>query len=302
MFLLHQSTHRMVIRYHPTIGHLYVPNLKARIPHEAGGYYVQTNSLGFRSNVEFSKEHNGRPRILFFGDSYTAGDGCNNEERFAEQLGQELDVEVYNYGLSGSGTDQQLLVFEHFAGEIKADLIVWCVSVENVERIKAAYRPSIDRVSGQRVLVPKPYFTLEGDELCLKNVPVPLQRPLAESVVNEFDKGDNGSQWIHSSIEWYRTAPWLNDVREFVQPRFLKVRGEALRHTGFQPHPDYQSAGSEGWQLMRAILKRLIAGAGSIPVLIVPIPTYFFYLYKVETSLSATLRERGYAGQERSRS
>src|SRR5262245_29915239 len=278
MFLLHQSTHRMVMRYHPTIGHLYVPNLKARIPHEAGGYYVQTNSLGFRSNVEFSKEHNGRPRILFFGDSYTAGDGCNNEERFAEQLGQELDVEVYNYGLSGSGTDQQLLVFEHFASEIKTDLIVWCVLVENVERIKAAYRPSIDRVSGERVLVPKPYFTLQGAELCLKNVPVPVQRPLAETRANEFDQGHNGSRWIHRSIHWYRTAPWLSNVREFVQP-FLKVRGEALRHMGFQPHPDYESAHSEGWQLMCAIFNRLIARAGSVPVLIVPIPTYFFYLY-----------------------
>jgi carbamoyltransferase len=272
----------MIIKYHPQIGHLYVPNLRARIPHEAGGYYVQTNSLGFRSNIEFCKEHNGRPRILFFGDSQTAGDGCNNDERFAEQLGQELDVEVYNYGLSGSGTDQQLLVFENFASEIKADLIVWCVSVENVERIKVAYRPSIDRVSGKRVLVPKPYFTLGEDKLCLKNVPVPLQRPLTETLVNEFNNGENGSQWIHRSIEWYRTVPWLSNVRDFVQPRFLKVRGEALRHLRFQPHPDYQSSRTEGWQLMRAILKRLVAGAGSVPVLIVPIPSYFFFLYRLK--------------------
>jgi carbamoyltransferase len=287
----------MVIKHHPTIGHLYVPNLSARIPHEAGGYYVRTNSLGFRSNIEFSKEHDGRPRILFFGDSYTAGDGCNNEERFPERLGQGLDVEVYNYGLSGSGTDQQLLIFEQFASEIKADLIVWCVCVENIERIKTPYRPSIDRVSGQRMLVPKPYFTLQGNELCLKNVPVPLQRPLAETRVNEFHKSNNGSQWIHSSIDWYRTTPWLSNVRDFVQPRFLKVRGEALRHMGFQPHSDYESTRSEGWQLMRAILERLIAGAGSVPVLIVPIPTYFFYLYKVKALYQALFESMVTAGK-----
>src|SRR5262245_12590889 len=28
MFLLLQSTHRMVVRYHPEIGHLFLPNLK----------------------------------------------------------------------------------------------------------------------------------------------------------------------------------------------------------------------------------------------------------------------------------
>src|SRR5262249_20669550 len=119
MFLLRQSTHRMPIRYHPRIGHLYVPNLKARIPHEGGGYYVQTNSLGFRSNIEFSKARNGRPRILFFGDSYTAGDGCNNEERFAEQLGQGLGVEVFNYGLSGSATVQQYFASDLFVTKIR---------------------------------------------------------------------------------------------------------------------------------------------------------------------------------------
>ena len=116
----------------------------------------------------------------------------------------------------------------------------------------------------------------------LKNVPVPLQRPLAETVVNKFDTSDNGSQWIHSSIAWYRTTPWLNNIREFVQPRFLKVRGEALRHMGFQPYSDYQSDRSEGWRLMHAIIKRFIAGAKSVPVLSLPLPNYFFYLYKVK--------------------
>ena len=98
----------MVVRYHPQIGHLYVPNLRARIPNELGGYYVETNSAGFRSSVEFHKERNKIPRILFFGDSYTAGDGCDNNERFSELLGESLNAEVYNYGLSGSGTDQLL--------------------------------------------------------------------------------------------------------------------------------------------------------------------------------------------------
>jgi carbamoyltransferase len=96
MFLLQQSTHRMLICYHPIIGHLFVPNLRARLPNELGGCFVVTNSLGFRSDFEFAKARGGKPRILMFGDSYTAGDNCSNEERYSDQLARMLDAEVYN--------------------------------------------------------------------------------------------------------------------------------------------------------------------------------------------------------------
>src|SRR5262249_46830109 len=40
---------------------------------------------------------------------------------------------------------------------------------------------------------------------------------------------------------------------------------------------DYKSATSDGWQLMEAILKRLVAAAAPTPVLILPLPHYYFY-------------------------
>src|SRR5919108_3690876 len=179
LFLLRQSTHRMVLAHHPRYGHLYVPGLFARIPSERGGFFVRTNSAGFRSDIEFANQRGTRPRILFFGDSFTAGDGCDNGERFPELVGEALDAEVYNYGVSGSGTDQQLLIFEDAVSLVAADLVILCVAVHNIERIITSHRESIDRVSGRRVLVPKPYFTLEEDGLQLHHVPVPLVRPLS---------------------------------------------------------------------------------------------------------------------------
>ncbi len=123
---------------------------------------MRTNSTGFRSDAEFRKEKSGRSRILFFGDSYTAGDGCDNAERFSDLTGQALEAEVYNYALSGSGTDQQLLIYEHFARDVEADLVVMWVAVHKIVRIKVPYRESIDRVSNKHIykhiLVPKPYF------------------------------------------------------------------------------------------------------------------------------------------------
>jgi carbamoyltransferase len=279
MFLLLQSTHRMVIQHHPTIGHLFVPNLRARIPNELGGYYVRTNSLGFRSDIEFRREKGGRPRILFFGDSNTAGDGCENRERFPELIGQELGAEVFNYGLPGSGTDQQLLIFEQFARGVEADLIVICVSVHNIERIQVAARESIDRVTGKRVMVPKPFFTLDGEDLRLRNVPVSLHRAPVEAAPPGTAQDDSKSQrqWTFKLREFYQSEPRLTKTRRLIQARFPRVKSEIIRRIGFQPHPEYLTPRSHGWRLMEAILKRFFSGASPTPVLLVPIPTYYFY-------------------------
>jgi carbamoyltransferase len=87
MFLLTQTTHRMTIQYDADVGHRFTPNLRARIPGEDGGYFVVTNSLGFRSDYEFERAASRHPRILMFGDSYTAGDDVSNADRYSDQLG-----------------------------------------------------------------------------------------------------------------------------------------------------------------------------------------------------------------------
>jgi len=279
MFLLRQSTHRMLVRHHPQIGHLFVPNLNVRIPNELGGYYVRTNSLGFRSDIEFADKRSGRPRILFFGDSITAADGCNNAERFPELVGEILDAEVFNYGLSGSGTDQQLLIFENLAREVEADLIVLGVFVENIERIKVAYREAIDRVTRKHRLVPKPYFTLEKDGLQLHNVPVPIERPLVENVDSNRYQAIVPSKWrwIFNVLDVYRNHSKLGGVREFHERYLPWLRPMALRAAGFQPYPDYKRSDSPGWLLLQAIIQRFVEEAAPIPVLLLPIPAFFYF-------------------------
>jgi hypothetical protein len=54
------KTHRQIFCYNENIGHLFVPNINARVIHETGGYYVRTNSLGFRSDVEFKEKKMGK--------------------------------------------------------------------------------------------------------------------------------------------------------------------------------------------------------------------------------------------------
>ncbi len=280
MFLLQQSTHRMLIRHHPQIGHLWVPNLRARLPNETGGYYVVTNSLGFRSDCEFAPKLTGAPRILMFGDSYTAGDNCSNADRFSDQLARMLNAEVFNYGVSGSGTDQHLLIFREFARDVEADLIVVCVQIDSMRRIQLTHRESIDRVSRRRVLVPKPYFLLDNGRLVLHGTPVPKERPEAGSVDTETSTGTAELEGIGDSLlRWYRETPGLEPVRQWMRNDLPRVKSELFRLSGAQPYPDFKSADSPGWKLMRAILEQFVAEAAPRPVMIVPIPTWEFYLH-----------------------
>jgi carbamoyltransferase len=282
LFLLrHAALHRMTMQYHPHIGQLYIPKVRARIPNELGGYYVTTNAQGFRSDVDFQPEKGGRPRILFFGDSFTDGFGVSNHERFTDRMGRTLDAEVYNYGLTGSGTDQQLLIYEHCARDVAADLVVIGVMVENIQRIVRSHHRSIDRYSGQYLYLPKPYFTLDGGGLVLHHSPVPRER--SEQEPDSFETIEK-----HIEPAWHRFLHGLR--RLYYRPELAKLRqarpaailqndlfARFLQKANFQPYEAYLSAESAGWQLMEAILRRWIELVAPVPVLIVPIPDSFFY-------------------------
>lgn len=274
MFLLKQTTHRMLMNYHEQVGHIFVPNQKARLENEEKGYYVVTNSQGFRSDFEFKKGKGSKPRILMFGDSFTAGDNCSNSERYSDQIAEMLNAEVYNYGIPGSGTDQHLLIYREFAKNIEADLIVLCVQIDSMNRIQVSHRESIERVTGQHLMVPKPYFTLEDGKLFLHNVPVPKERPMLKD--EEVNNVVNTSGKV---FEWYRKSNALKKVRQVVRNRFPKLQSEIYRLSGAQPYPDLKSEGSKGWQLMEAIVHQFIEEVSPLPIIIVPIPTYEYFLH-----------------------
>ena len=50
------KAYRQVFKYNDKIGHSYIENLDTRLLHENGGYFLKTNSSGFRSDTEFKKK------------------------------------------------------------------------------------------------------------------------------------------------------------------------------------------------------------------------------------------------------
>ena len=196
------------------------------------------------------------PRVLVFGDSFTAGDAVPNHERYTDLLETGLGAEVYNFGLSSTGTDQQYLAWREFARDIEHDVVVIAVFVENVRRVMARYRPHRD-ASGRERIYAKPYFTLDGEQLQLHHVP-PRAEPLE---LHEMAAGRS-----RQAVDAGGRFPLL---RKVVNAIGAKEAVQRLTH--YQPLPDYDSPDTDGWRLMRAILTQWVRALDR-PVVLMPLP------------------------------
>jgi hypothetical protein len=273
---------RQLFEYHPVIGYRFTPNLKARIPHESGGYLVRANNSGFRCNHDFvTRKRPGLSRILLFGDSFTAGDGVSNEHRYGDLLEKKIsNLEVYNFGLPGTGTGQQYLVYKEYATEIEHDLLIIGVYVENIERVVAHYRyyrnyGHEDKV--EWVIYAKPYFELVNGELVLKNVPL-CREPISEEDLPEDERGSiDRVVRFHELRNLLSKTKTRNLARKIISwELYTKVEKLAEKITGSEePYSGYNSPSNPKWLLMRAILEEWISNHPQ-PVLLMPIPLHFY--------------------------
>jgi carbamoyltransferase len=233
---------RSVTQYHPRIGYTFIPGIKARVtlPNENLGYLIRVNAQGFRCEHDFEREKkHGEARVLLFGDSFTAGDGVANQQRYGDLLEQRIEgLEVYNFGLPGTGTDQQYLAYQEYA-EIEHDLLILAVTVENIGRVASRFRPYVNE-HGDTIIYAKPFYESKQNRLRLKNVPVPKE-PVDPSTLRDEEL---------KHVDWGLPLGSLRKVA-----RTLGLRDLAQKVTRFQPVPDYRTADNPKWLLMRAILE-----------------------------------------------
>lgn len=266
---------RSLFEYHPVLGYRFIPGLKTRVPHEGGGYLVQVNGSGFRCRHEVTREKSpGTRRILLFGDSHTAGDGVSNGKRFGDVLETLLpgNVQVLNFGLPGTGTDQQYLAWREFAAGLEHDLLLLVVQIENIQRVAARYRYYNDE-QGRRVLYAKPYFELTGSQLALRQVPPP-PAPLDPAALPELDGGavDQVARYplLSGIVRSVTRADW---AKKLLVSSGIKDRVQGA--VGYQPVPHYSSPGNPAWLLLAAILREWVREHRG-PTLLVPLPFYHY--------------------------
>lgn len=156
--------------YDPLKGWAPKPNVKK--PDTSTTTSLYTNSKGLRAKTEYSyKKPDGKTRILVFGDSFTFGDGVNDEKTYPYFLQKELpETEVLNFGENGYGHDQMLLSLQSEGVRYKPDMVILGFIADD------SWRNILDFRS-----FPKPRFELIHNQLVLKNVPVLTMASLRQS-------------------------------------------------------------------------------------------------------------------------
>ncbi len=125
--------------------------------------YVRISSEGLRDIIHGPRSD--RYRILVLGDSFVWGFGVDDDQRLTNRLQDILgqSVEVINAGVSGWGTDQELLYLQDTGRFFEPNLVVLVLGLEDLDNIHSSVEYSY----------PKPFYVLRDGTLELQNVPVP---------------------------------------------------------------------------------------------------------------------------------
>jgi carbamoyltransferase len=234
-----------------------------RQPFIENPHYVRTNGQGFRSNFDYEEVKNKKEvRIAFVGDSYTAGEGVANEKRFSDLVANAFGAKSYNFALSASGVDQQYLIYKNIASDYEHDILVISPHIIDIYRNILQARISVEGQSGKQILVPKPYFKLENEDLVHHNIPVPIER--------EFVNGSSDKDVLFKPSGL---------IREFFHNYFPRRAKEELLKLQFaKEHAGYERADHPRWMLMRKLISSIIEEAGSIPIVLAPLPYHRIYM------------------------
>jgi hypothetical protein len=246
------------------------------LPRPGGGHYeIAVNRQGIRSDREFAVEKPPHTtRLVVLGDSMAAGQFVSNDQRFSEILERRRQgLEVINLSLEGSGTDQQLLVYEQLGLRFEHDLVVLLPFLQNIRRNMADAREAIDPLTGATVMRPKPRFVLDGDRLV-------LHPPAAAA-------GDT------RTTDTPRTAAIgiKNAISRMPGAHTLKRVGYAL--VPWEPFPEYRDANGPEWRLMAAIIRRLKASAGARPLVVAPVVYSNYVRYRMAANYRQRFAELG---------
>jgi hypothetical protein len=153
-------------RYDAELGWMPEPNSTSVVTN-ARAVKARHNSLGLRDE-EFVRD--GKPTIMFLGDSFVWGLDAEAGERFSELLKPKFpNYRILAAGVSGYGTDQEYLLLLRLWPQIKPAVVVLVFCSDN-DRLDNS---SNIRYEGYQ----KPYFIIGADgQPVVKGQPVPLSR------------------------------------------------------------------------------------------------------------------------------
>jgi hypothetical protein len=115
----------------------WVPRPGAIVRHRLPGNYDVTYHIDRQGLRARAPAPGVTVRVHVFGDSFTFGQGVEDNETYAARLQQAVGpvYEVVNYGVNGYGPEQMYLRMQHYADRIaEGDLVLWAPISEDLRR------------------------------------------------------------------------------------------------------------------------------------------------------------------------
>ncbi len=165
----HRTLSGPSVQYDDQLGWVSVPNFYEK-NYYAPGIYLRTNSRGYRSNQEFNQTvPEGKFRIVCSGDSFTFGDGVDNDATWCERLAaMNPRFQSVNMGETGYGIDQMYLRYLREGPKIEHNALVFAFIADDMRRMQ------LNALGGYS----KPSLKIRNGELEITNVPVPRRSSL----------------------------------------------------------------------------------------------------------------------------
>ena len=133
---------------------------------------ILTFTKYFRKNNNYEQISDDLPAIAVLGDSYSMGWGVNDNETFSAILEKKLNRKVYNFGVSGYGTYQEILRFIHSPYYKKINNIIIQYHINDLETNYAFERKSgifSEKFIEKNFLKPKEFTSQERINFVLRH-------------------------------------------------------------------------------------------------------------------------------------
>lgn len=196
--------------------------------------HYHNNRMGVRDDIEYSvKKIPGRPRVVFLGDSFTAGHGVKNvSDRFANQIRKlHPEWEIHTIAANGFDTGEEIRVLgEAFQKGYEADVIVLIYCLNDISDIIPPWKVS---VAGVYEKFSKANYLIR-ESFALNHFYYRLERNSSSEIKGYYEfvrQAYGGEIWE----EQKKRLRLFRDVLRFRNTRLLVVTFPFLQEIG----PDY---------------------------------------------------------------
>jgi hypothetical protein len=211
-----------LLRYDAELGWEPRPEASDTLMHQT----VSFSADGLRNQNRGLATRDGPP-ILAVGDSYTEGFAVADDQSWPAHLERRLGRRVLNGGVHGYGLDQAVLRADRLARTFHPPVVVLGFIADDVDRTGLSIKSWAH----------KPFFVVSGDDLELRNVPVPQtdvagsnawpRRILGYSYLLDFTMRRLGAHEL-----WYGTDRSTGQDTRAIACRLMYRFAQSLRGHG----------------------------------------------------------------------